>query len=825
MRRVEDIFGSFQIAPRQTPWVFISQGGETKVTVPFAFQSCVLTIDGAVQIPTSVDAVNGSYTVSGQDILFSDDTVQKHLKPEQQLYFLFDTAWGDIGSGGGGSGSNGVMVERKFTTTGGETILDPKITFSSVLLFVDGVAKYPGEYFTVSGNKLVYTNPMPAGKDVYALFGIPSSSMAGYATVESVQTEVQGVYDSFKTPDGNKNIGRIDSVSQLRTIEPTVQGQVGDLVAYFSGGSTGGGAVYYDKNDTTSPDNGFSVFVTPGGKRWKRDLSKGVDAFMAGYNPTANNMAECLNTIITDTVKKIVSAKSLNGIQTRINVSPNPAGGAYVMSGTVKIPSCLTLVHLGTVAYDFSSSDVIGFDINNTFEGLTNGLFTSYPFQTGGNRILTSLSGKIIIKGFGQTTSNQAGIQWGNTLPGYMNCRDGVIDSCLVYGFIAGLRVRSRDTYIMTAEHCHFTDNRHSVLADDTTATNSGEKTTFYKCILSNSSSHGVFINASAMDFDFLSCHMDYNKGNVIAYGASGAYGDIYVSGGHIEGIEGGIVSQTAQIAGAGPNRVVFDSVKFDTRTATANTQWKNRALRQMFSANSPIYVTFNNCNLAFENTNVTAYGTLISHVDGNTSSRARVVVRPGSFNGYQFLPSYVNALNDYAFNGTEGADITSSKDNATNISIVASVGATVRYGAVDSDGLVPLVVTLTNASNTVALIHERKLYLPYDKTLFSMISISPKSSAGNISVSAGMRSYGQPTVNTTTGVLNETLLGSSADTTISINDYFINGGVALSEYIATAPMPSKAYGRLADYVKPYIRFTGFTGSIQIKLPAWWLSF
>ncbi|AYP28298.1 hypothetical protein HWB92_gp040 [Serratia phage vB_SmaA_3M] len=212
MRRVEDIFGSFQIAPRQTPWVFISQGGETKVTVPFAFQSCVLTIDGAVQIPTSVDAVNGSYTVSGQDILFSDDTVQKHLKPEQQLYFLFDTAWGDIGSGGGGSGgNNGVMVERKFTTTGGETILDPKITFSSVLLFVDGVAKYPGEYFTVSGNKLVYTNPMPAGEEVYALFGIPSSSMSLYATQEDL-TGVQANIDGLKTQLGTPWNGLVSDV-------------------------------------------------------------------------------------------------------------------------------------------------------------------------------------------------------------------------------------------------------------------------------------------------------------------------------------------------------------------------------------------------------------------------------------------------------------------------------------------------------------------------------------------------------------------------------------------------------------------------------------
>lgn len=212
MRRVEDIFGSFQIAPRQTPWTYIAQGGENKVTVPFEFVSCVLTIDGAVQIPTSDNADNGSYTVSGRDILFSDDTVSKYLKPQQQLYFLFDTAWGDIGSGGtGGGGNNGVMVEKKFTALGGETVLDPKITFSSVLLFVDGEAKYPGDYFDIVNNKLVYKAPMVAGKEVYALFGIPSSSMAGYATQEDLEG-VQQTVTELKTNLGAPLNGLVSDV-------------------------------------------------------------------------------------------------------------------------------------------------------------------------------------------------------------------------------------------------------------------------------------------------------------------------------------------------------------------------------------------------------------------------------------------------------------------------------------------------------------------------------------------------------------------------------------------------------------------------------------
>jgi hypothetical protein len=36
------------------------------------------------------------------------------------------------------------------------------------------------------------------------------------------------------------------------------------------GAPVGGGEFYYDPNDTTSADDDIFVFVTAGGKRWKR---------------------------------------------------------------------------------------------------------------------------------------------------------------------------------------------------------------------------------------------------------------------------------------------------------------------------------------------------------------------------------------------------------------------------------------------------------------------------------------------------------------------------------------------------------------------------
>lgn len=86
--------------------------------------------------------------------------------------------------------------------------------------------------------------------------------------------------------DGFKNIGRCASVEALRATEPTINKQMISLVEYTVGTGYGGGLLWYDNTDTTSADNGVNIFVTAGGKRWKRLNSSVPTLIDAGGVPS-----------------------------------------------------------------------------------------------------------------------------------------------------------------------------------------------------------------------------------------------------------------------------------------------------------------------------------------------------------------------------------------------------------------------------------------------------------------------------------------------------------------------------------------------------------
>ena len=93
-------------------------------------------------------------------------------------------------------------------------------------------------------------------------------------TVDTTEQEL--VLHDGVTP-GGKRIGKrdnevvlpVDTVADLRDLEPTTGGQQINLLGHTVAG-IGGGLFWYDASDTASADNNGTVIVTGGAKRWKR---------------------------------------------------------------------------------------------------------------------------------------------------------------------------------------------------------------------------------------------------------------------------------------------------------------------------------------------------------------------------------------------------------------------------------------------------------------------------------------------------------------------------------------------------------------------------
>ncbi|HFT7869036.1 TPA: phage tail fiber protein, partial [Klebsiella pneumoniae] len=100
--------------------------------------------------------------------------------------------------------------------------------------------------------------------------------------------------------DGIKLVGRCQSIAILRLIEPSADGQWIVLEKAIPGGQIINEILTYDAADTVSPDNGYSVFVTANGRRWKADLSKGYNPLFLLGAVGYESISSCINKIAYD---------------------------------------------------------------------------------------------------------------------------------------------------------------------------------------------------------------------------------------------------------------------------------------------------------------------------------------------------------------------------------------------------------------------------------------------------------------------------------------------------------------------------------------------
>lgn len=92
----------------------------------------------------------------------------------------------------------------------------------------------------------------------------------------------------------SKNNRVVDSIADLRALSKTTYTRA-FVTGYYTAGDGGGGAYWYDPNDTSSADNACTVIVAADGGRWKLQYLEGISFHQAGAkgNGTTDDTSAC----------------------------------------------------------------------------------------------------------------------------------------------------------------------------------------------------------------------------------------------------------------------------------------------------------------------------------------------------------------------------------------------------------------------------------------------------------------------------------------------------------------------------------------------------
>ncbi|HEL9839713.1 TPA: hypothetical protein U0R36_005752 [Klebsiella pneumoniae] len=661
---------------------------------------------------------------------------------------------------------------------------------------------------------------------------------------------------SLASNDGLKLIGKCKDLSTLRTIEPTISGQSIILERAVVGGPLLNVIITHNPAAADAVDDGYSRFVTAGGAVWDADISFGHNVFLAGYSDELNNLADCLNMIIQDKVDKVISRGYVaGGVDAEIRIPPNPnAEGMtdfYMNKKSVKIPSFLRVYSAPAAIYDYSDFTTgVGIIGSNEFEGLTNDMMyrnNGGGWGAGAGASNSHNSGGFIgngclIKGPNTTSNPNAttypGVRWGNvTYPGgdQAHFRDTTFSDARVSGWGSGFRPGSVNTYLMDVAACHFTNNTYGI--DTYTAwsgstpqwANSGEKMSFRGCLIGNNRSHAVYLDNRGDFFYFDMCSIDYNGGDVFHCSPTNL-GEVNYINGHIEGNSGLILNCPTRTTNDGENNVKIRGAKIYPNKSTNDKYGGVRDI--VFGTTIRTILELDSCNIFCRAPYVNgAYPTWKGY---NPANLARLIIKyPGSGQTYRFLPSYDGAygyrINDkLLFSGTEGENVPTTRATS-DFWCIKSGGASCVYGGAadaDSDGVIPIKITLNSPTDTVQLLFSRQI-TPERGTqhIHGFCSIKAAAFAGALNVSAIARTIASVTrtVTAAPGPVTETenLYGVNQSISQDILTSLANPTISITkdDYMGTRPLAVQLIGGNYSYLG--FLFTGGVGTFYVKLPVW----
>lgn len=633
--------------------------------------------------------------------------------------------------------------------------------------------------------------------------------------------------------DGYKDLGKVKFIADLSKIEPSKTNQ-SIIVEYAVAGGPALNLIYYsDDSFQKGTIDGVLRVATAKGKCWVLDISNGLNSFAFGFVPAQNNLAQTINKGVLAMVNLAIANVGTFGTCSHLivpGVNPSTGLASYTMNETIKLPSFIGLQFTCTTLLDFSGRDIDAIVIDNTqFPGATDAnLIKWYNTQSNGVTVI-DCPGKVIVKGKGADVSTTHGVWLGNTAKGFVKCRDVRVANVTVVGFKYGLRHDGIDSYLNSFQRVVCARNYHSIYFKGTGSGNAGEKISFLDCLFSDTVSHNVFLDIFAFEILFDNCSFDYQGGDAFFLGKSTTHGWVKLVNSHIEGFDGYLINQPDKWTGTGQK---FYFVNTQVYGVYATIHYSPP--RKLFDAElGAFYVSFQDSPINFRHKGTKEYGTLTGwgKVNDNTSVTGSVTVNMSRTDPC-YLMSYGVADNRrYRFTGTAG-DVLANPEVSTGISYITRNGTVeVTYGTVGADGLQSVVINSSDIVAEVDFVFPERVPVSPRDSFNSMVSVKQGNATGDVKVFGIARCFTDPSMTgkKNTGDDNVVIttiypvLGTTADRNFLLSEALTEVGTSVTrnDFVATTPLTSTLWNGVKS-TSIGLRFTGFIGSIEIKLPVFW---
>lgn len=625
--------------------------------------------------------------------------------------------------------------------------------------------------------------------------------------------------------DGLKLVGQCSDLTALRTIEPTASNQRISVASYspgwagLIGAPVGGGEFYYDPNDTTSADDDIFVFVTAGGKRWKRACSgKKICLEWKGVRP-GDDAAPALNAIGAYLNSRAVAKGTVSGLP-RVHVG----AGVYPLSDTVKLTYAFRIKAVGNVEFTATGWDsTVAKDIF-TIANPANMPAVPDKGYASGDPWLNGSDGTILITGpvyDAAVTNNVVGVGVGNLVTGRTPVRGNVMYGVSIRYCGSAIYLRMRRLYLTSFSrvHCEL-NNTHITCPNQSGTEDSGERIAFHECVFGGCRNQHVYVYmAPALHFD--SCSFDFAQGSGIYLDGISEYGLFSFTNCHFENFNNYLIN--AQTGSRVTLLITNCDVFNNSQTTPVTAASASSPSRPMFNLANGGNVSINGFKLNYSYRPLGSLNMLVSSGTQTADTRTRVSVNGLTAGDKAMTPCpaaahIMNRSNDFsgeAVGSTITSKIAYSTTHVQPVQDIASSWGAGMSASVVADGSTK-VLQMVSADNTNFGYIQPKTAIPVSpgRSYSAYFSVQKLLATGGVNWSVSYLWYDKDgNLLSNDSALSGQFSSVYNDTTLPgySTDAAENGNRKLSTTMCVRIAPPGA-----AYCRPYFSVSSFTGTINI---------